>query len=404
MKQFYETNSRRLSVSARLLLLSGMIGSSIALPKLQAADWPQWRGLMRNGISIEKFAPWKTPPRQAWQVNIGEGWSAVTVWGGRAYTMGNQSGQDILYCLDAASGRESWRYSYPCGAGDYGGPRATPVIDGGKVYTLSREGHALCVNATTGKLVWRKELQRETGAASPQWGFAGSPLVQGKLVIYNVGEAGTALDKTNGRVVWRSGRGQAGYATPVPFTAGAQSGVLLFSGNSLVAVDANSGRQFWRFPWDTQYGVNAADPLVIGDRVFISSNYGKGCALLNISGGQPQVVWQNRSMKNHFNASVRLGGHLFGNDENTLRCIDLATGAERWNNRGIGKGGLIGAAGKLIVLTERGELLAVSGASTAYGELARTQLPRGQYWTHPVLANGKIYCRSHEGTLVCLAL
>jgi outer membrane protein assembly factor BamB len=169
-----------------------------------------------------------------------------------------------------------------------------------------------------------------------------------------------------------------------------------------VGVNPANGRRLWDFPWQTSYDVNAADPIFAGDTVFISSNYGKGCALLRVGGGRPSVAWQNRSMKNHFNSCVLLNGALFGNDENTLKCIDLKTGAERWASRGMGKGGLIAADGKLIVLTERGELVLAAAASDRYRELARTQILRGTCWTQPALANGLLYCRSHEGELVCL--
>jgi hypothetical protein len=171
-----------------------------------------------------------------------------------------------------------------------------------------------------------------------------------------------------------------------------------------MGIDPNNGKVLWLHPWNTNYDVNAADPIVEGDTVFVSSNYGRGCALLRIAGGKPSVVWENRNMKNHFNSCVSLNGAFFGNDENTLKCIDKNTGQERWRMRGgLGKGGLIAAGGKLIVLSERGELILANGAPGAYQELARAKVMGGTCWTHPVLANGKIYCRSHEGELVCLA-
>src|SRR5262249_31112690 len=154
--------------------------------------------------------------------------------------------------------------------------------------------------------------------------------------------------------------------------------------------------------WETSYDVNAADPQLSGSDVFISSNYGRGCAMLRPSGGGAQVVWENRNMKNHFNSCVILNGGIYGNDENTLKCLDQRTGGEKWRARGIGKGGLIAADNKLIVLTERGELFVAQAAPDRFNELARAKVLDGTCWTHPVLANGFIYCRSHEGDLVCL--
>lgn len=221
-------------------------------------------------------------------------------------------------------------------------------------------------------------------------------------MIYNVGATGTALDKSTGQVAWKSGGGGA-YSSPVAFNAAGQSGVALFVAKGLVAVNPANGRQLWSFPWETSYDVNAADPIFVYDKVFISSNYGKGCALLRLTGGRPEVVWQNRNLRNHFNTSVLLAGSVYGNDENTLKCLDMQTGAERWRLRGIGKGGLIAANGHLLVLTERGELVVIQATPRAYTEVSRAKVMGGSCWTHPVLANGRIYCRNHEGELVCLA-
>ncbi|MFN3651086.1 MAG: PQQ-binding-like beta-propeller repeat protein [Armatimonadota bacterium] len=388
--------SRRLAL-VPLLVLGAVLPAA-------AADWPQWRGPQRTGISAEKgwLSRWPgAGPKQLWTANVGEGFSAVSVRGNRLYTLGNANGQDTVYCLDANTGRPVWKYSYACAAGDYGGPRAAPTLDGNVVYTLSREGHALCLDAATGRRIWGKDLRRETGAAVPRWGFAGSPLVHEGRVLYNVGTAGIALDG-RGSVLWKSGGGTAGYSSPLPFTAGTQKGVALFTAEGLVAVNPANGRRLWSFPWQTSYDVNAADPIFSGGSVFISSNYEKGGALLNLAGGRPKPVWQNRNMRNHFNSCVLVAGALFGNDQNTLKCIDWKTGQERWRERGMGKGGLISADGKLIVLTERGELLVVQATPQKYTELARARLGRGTYWTSPTLANGRIYARSHQGVVTCV--
>ncbi len=383
-----------------LLLLAAIITTNA-----DAADWPQWRGPARNGISSESgwLSQWPpTGPRRAWSVKVGDGYASVAVVGGRVYTTGNTNDQDMVYCLNATNGATIWKYSYTCPSGDPSGTRATPVVSGTLVYTLSSQGFAVCLNAATGKLVWRRNLARETGAQMPQWGFSGSPTVDGNLVYYNVGASGMALDKNTGKPMWNSGAGLAGYSTPVPYTVGAQQGLAIFSGSGIVAVNPRDGRPLWQYPWQTSYNVNAADPIFSGDTVFISSNYNKGCALLKVGPRGPSVVWQNRNMRNHFNSCVLLGGALYGNDENTLKCIDLKTGAERWASRGMGKGGVIAADGKLIALTERGELIIVAADPARYREIARAQVLRGTCWTQPALVNGFIYCRSHEGDLVCL--
>jgi outer membrane protein assembly factor BamB len=383
----------------------GLSGVVLAAP-LRAADWPQWRGPRRNGISTETGWLVRWPgggPKRLWSARVGEGYSSVAVQGGRVYTMGNSGGTDTVFCFAADTGRVIWKQSYRCEPGDYGGTRATPTVDGDRVYTLSREAHAYCFNAATGKVLWSKDLRRETGAEMPRYGFAGSPLVEGKLIIYNVGTAGCALDKASGRVAWRSQPSTAGYASPVPYSVGNQRGVAIFAASGLIGVDPASGRVQWQYPWQTEFDVNAADPIFSGDTVFLSSNYNRGCTLLRLGRGRPAPVWENRNMRNHANSCVLVGSYLYGNDQGTLKCLDLKTGAERWQSRGgLDKGGLIAAGGNLLVLTARGRLLLVKPDPAAYTELASAQVLRGTCWTHPVLANGMIYCRSHEGELVCL--
>ncbi|MBC8137975.1 MAG: PQQ-binding-like beta-propeller repeat protein [Fibrella sp.] len=387
------------TIVGALMIAVSFFGSA----ETRANDWPQFRGPARNGISAETGLLSQFPaagPKRVWGVNIGKGFSNVAVKAGRVYAIGNDGSQDIVHCLNAATGRMIWQYRYPCGAGDYEGPRATPLVAGNNVYTLSREGLALCLNAQTGKVVWQKNVARETGAAAPGWGFAGSPLLSGNLVVYNIGSAGTALDKTTGKIVWKSGTGVSGYSSPVTFGGG----VAIFGAKGLTAVNPVTGKMLWQYPWETSYDVNAADPIFSGDTVFISSNYGKGGALLRVSGNKVAPVWQSRNMKNHFNTCVQIGSALYGNDENTLRCIDVATGDERWSMRGMGKGGLIAADGKLIVLTERGELVMIRATPDKLTELARAKVMTGTCWTQPVLSNGVVYCRSHEGSLVSYRL
>jgi outer membrane protein assembly factor BamB len=391
--------------SARFAGLTLLTAAALWLPG-QAADWPQWRGPQRTGISAE--TGWKlwtgSGPRRLWSAQIGAGFSAVAVVGKRVYTVGNQGNRDTVYCFNADNGQIIWRHSYPQGAGDYAGPRATPVVDGSVVYTLSREGLAWSLDAATGKVNWGKDLRRETGAEIPRWGFGGSPLVHQGRIFYNIGSGGCALDG-RGKVLWKTGGGPAGYASPMPFTAGGRSGVAIFTGKALIGVDPASGRRYWEHRWDTSHDVNAADPIFVGQDVFISSNYGRGCARLSLAGGSPRVVWENRNMRNHFNTSVIMGGAIYGNDENTLKCLDWATGQERWRERGgLGKGGLIGAPGRLIILTERGDLVIARATPASYQELARARVVGGNPWTHPVLANGRVYCRGQQGELVCLDL
>lgn len=373
----------------------------------RAADWPQWRGPQRNGLSAETGLNLKWPaagPRHLWNAQVGEGYSSVSVAGGRLYTMGNAGNQDTVWCLNAETGKQIWKRSYPSGSGDYAGPRATPTVDGKLVYTFGREGQAFCLDSATGKVVWSRNLKQELRAEEPRWGFAGSPLIEGDLVIYNVGTAGAALRKANGQVVWKSAPATAGYASPLAYTVGRDRAVAIFSAQGLSGVNPRDGRRLWQYPWPTLYDVNAADPIFSGDTVFISSNYNHGCALLRVSGNGATRLWENRNMRNHTNSCVLVGGAYYGNDEGSLACIDAKTGAQRWKQRGMGRGGLIAAEGNLLMTTERGELVVVRANPAAYTELARAKVLGGDCWTHPVLANGRLYCRNHQGELVCLDL
>jgi outer membrane protein assembly factor BamB len=380
-----------------------------------AGDWPHWRGPNRNGISEETAwsHEWQpTGPPVLWKASVGAGCSSVATSAGRLYTMGNREGQESVLCLDAKSGKTLWQHTYECPLEDEyfeGGPAATPTIDGDAVYTLSRRGHLFCFDSGSGAVRWSKHVAEETQRRAPTWGFAGSPLVEGNLLILNVGDAGTAVDKKSGNVVWQSEDRNAGYATPVPFGPSTDRRVLIGSGNALWAVRVADGKELWRYRWVTQFGVNAADPIPRGDEVFYSSGYGKGAVLLRIVGGEPQEVWRNKDLCCQFSSAVFIDGFLYGIDGDTtsqavLKCIDWQTGAVRWTFEGVGSGSVMAAGKRLIVLSDRGELLVAPVSPERFEPLARAQVLEGTCWTVPVLSHGRLYCRNGAGELVCLDL
>ncbi len=376
-----------------------------------ADDWPQWRGPNRDGISREKnwFARWPDQgPRQIWKANVGVGFSSMSVSKGRLYTMGNTGDVDSVYCLDASTGRELWKHSYPCSAKDpngYHGTRCTPTVDNNRVYTVSREGHLYCLDATSGKVVWSKDYKTDYGAEVPKWGFATSPLVEKNMLIVETGAPGAsvvALDKKSGKEIWRSGDDPASYSSPVAFTHKGQRQIAMFNTFGIVGHSARDGRELWRHPWKTSWDVNAATPIIEGDTVFISSGYNVGCALLRFTEVPPKVLWQNKNMRNHVNSCVLWQGHLYGFDDKELKCLDFRTGEAKWSQKSFGKGALIIADGKLIVFSDSGKLAIAEASPQGYQELSSAQVLGGKdTWPIPVLANGKIYCRSLE-TLVCL--
>ena len=376
-----------------------------------ASDWARWRGPEGNGISSE--TDWKpqalAAPKFLWKARLGEGYSCVSVAEKRLYTMGNQDGNDLVYCLDAVTGKEAWKHAYPCAPGGrgYQGPRATPVVDGGLVYTLSNEGHAFCLEAATGKVKWQKNLQRDLRTENVTWGFAGSALVVGDAVYYNAGAGGVALNKTTGNKIWDGGGGQGGYSTPVHFKHEGKELLALFGRAEVLVVEAATGKKLISYPWETEYDVNVADPIYFDGKLFITSGYDRGCALLDLAGGSAKPVWENREMRGHFATPVYLNGHLYGVDGNTgggqLRCIDAKTGSVQWTNRGRQEN-LMAAGGKLIVVDGAGALTVVEANPAAYKVVAKGTVlaGRAKNWTMPVLANGLIYCRNSEGDLVCV--
>lgn len=401
-------------VSFRHFSFAGLLLCAIVLGGARADDWPRWRGPHLNGVSSEKdwSSTWPADgPPSLWKAQVGIGFSTVAVADGRVFSLGNTNETDTVWALDAASGKPLWRHDYPCplDAVYYeGGPGSTPSVHGRHVYTLGKRGQLFALEAATGKVIWQKNLMTELNAGKPRWGFAGSPLVEGDRLILNVGGTGTAVETLTGKIVWHSDTNAAGYATPVPVTLDGERCVLLFIRNGLAAVTVKTGQVLWTHPWSTKWDINAADPVVSGDRVFLSSWDGGG-AQLQLHGRQaPTVVWSGKNMGNNFNSCVLFDGFLYGIDGHTdappkdLRCLDWQTGEVRWREKGFGLGALMVANGRLIVLSDKGELATAAATPNGFTAESRAQILGGKCWSVPVLANGRIYCRNAAGTLVCV--
>lgn len=382
---------------------------------ISAEDWPQWRGPNRNGISNEKqwSSTWPADgPKQLWRTSVGTGYSSVAVSNGRVYTVGNKDKTDTIYCLNAVTGAEIWKHSYPCVADGAGhpGPASTPTVDGEFVYTLSREGHLFCLDASSGKPIWSKHIVNDFSIKYPEWGYATSPLILDNMIIMDAGAA-LAVDKSNGNLIWKTrDYGESwgikehggGYSSPYAFNLNGKQLLAVFNSSGLVNLDPGSGRELMLHPWKTAYNINGATPIVSDNRIFISSGYNVGCALLEISEDGLTTIWQNRNMRNRFASSVLWEGHLYGVDDNRLRCLDWKTGDLKWTQRGLGEGSLMLAGDKLIIMGDKGDLAIAEASPDSYKELARARVLSGLCWTVPVLSGGKIYCRNHEGELLCL--
>jgi outer membrane protein assembly factor BamB len=388
---------------------------TIAWSSVNASDWPRWRGPDLDGISKETGWSPKAlalEPKILWRARLGTGFASFAVADGRVYSTGNTADTDTLFCFDAETGREIWKYSHPEPLDPKyydGGTSITPTVDGDTVFLLSRKGELASLNAATGKVNWKKNLAREVGARIPQWGFGGSPLVRGDMLVVNVGEFGTALNKKTGKVVWTTGREEAGYATPVPFEISGKKGLAVFGGKELAALDPLTGNVQWTYRWKTEYDVNAADPIFSGDKVFISSGYGTGGGLLDLSTGRPKEVWANKNMHNMFNSAVLIGGHLYGisgqagkSGDSGLACVEFATGKLKWLEKSLMFGAMAAATDKLIVIGEKGELVIAEANPNQFTALSRAQVLGGKCWTTPVLANGRVYVRNARGDMVCV--
>lgn len=406
----------------------------LLLPAMSAvtADWTRWRGPNGNGIVYD--TDWDPlaisgNPKVVWETDLGLGYSSVAVKGDRLYAMGNSEritgadtvGLDIVYCFHSRTGREFWRFSYPCRTDNtWPGPTASPVLDGNRLYTLCDDtGDLYCLNALNGNVIWKRNVVSEFGTLPPYdgVGYAGSPYIEGDLVLFNLNTSGIALNKFTGNTVWASAPGRCSFSTPVVFNYGAEKRIALFGARNLFLLDVPTGKVQGSFLWETDCNENTADPIIHGDKIFISSAYGKGCALLRVMDGDPVLIWQNMELSNQFTSSVFIDGFVYGMDGErprcSLRCIDIETGEVMWNQK-MPFSSLIAADDKLIILDEDGMLRIVEAVPEAYREIAsglvqRTtggKRPRGKkrtfWWSNPVISNGYLYVRSDKGDLVCL--
>lgn len=404
-------------MTVRHLVVAGsvalVLSSAFCPGRLSAADWPCWRGPSRNGISPETGLNWSwsaTGPRVLWTAAVGKGFSSLAVAGGRVCTLGNRDNVDTVFCWDAETGRELWRHTYPSPLDPLsyeGGPSATPAVDGDRVYTLSKSGQVFCLEATTGKVVWSRTFEAPTRTKEDYrvwWGFAGSPLVLPDRLILAIGSTGLALDKLTGRTLWESGSGRPGYSSPVPFSRGQQSCLAFASGHEVVAADTQTGHVLWRFPWRTTWDQNAADVIIEGGRLLVSSGHGVGCALFEITSETPSEVWRNTNLRNEIGSSVLWQGQVYGYDFRQLRCLDWRSGQVVWAAPESRLGTVILADGMVLALEETGQLVVARASPEAFRPVTQSHVLSGRCWTAPALADGRLFVRNAGGDVVCLDL
>lgn len=386
-----------------------VLAMNLAFPTVGRADWPNFRGLRHDGISSETGLKtrWQRPPSPVWKREIGSAFSSFAAVGDRIYTCGTADGKQVLYCLNADTGAVLWQNlfeeQFKNEFGD--GTRATPTVDGDRVYILGAAGTLLCADAKTGKDIWKKEFHH-----APTWAYSGSVLIEGDLAIASAGSDEGSLvgfDKKTGQLKWRCGSDPVGYATPYPFTFEGQRYIAGFTGNSLILAEARTGRQVYRRQWKTDWGVNAASPIHHDGYLWVGSGYKTGCGLLKLrQEGEnlaADTVWQSKVIMNKFQSPVLYEGNLYTSDQKALVCADFLTGQERWRKRRIKHGTVIVADGKLLLLTEGGELRIAEAQTSGFEPSATAKILSGRCWTVSVLHRGRLYARNLE-RMVCLDL
>lgn len=380
-------------------------------------DWPVYRGPARNGVSAETNWSHDWPggaPKELFKVNVKPGFSCPIIVKDRLWTMGHRNGKDTVVCLEALTGKPVWSYDYAAlsiGAAkpDYEGTRATPTFAEGRLYTISRDGKVFCFDAANGTVIWSADVTKEAGAAIPTWGFASSPIVYGDLLLLNVGAAGLALDKKSGAVKWKSAGTVSGYATPLLYEIGGRKRVAIFGAESVIGLEPETGKLLYSVPWKTPNKINSAELIYEDGKLFGSSAYNFGCALMDVSNDHVKIIWSNKELKCHFNSSVLYKGHLYGFDGNNilsqgLKCLDFATGKLLWNQEKPTWGNLIIAGDRLILFSQSSDLIIAKASPEKYEELAQCHPIGGTSWISPVLANGVLYLRNTRGELVALDL
>ena len=388
---------------------------------LSASDWPQFRGVNGDGISTEKGInkDWKAkPPKELWRVALNDkGYAGAAVAAGKVFFLDPDGKDDNIRAVDATTGKDVWTFKYPAayssmvggGDPDWGFGRSSPTYDNGHIYALNAVGVLLCLDAEKGTKVWMRDIDADFKGKPGEWHYTAPPIVDGnKLIVCPGGDNASvvALDKVTGKDIWKGGGSdKAGYAVPITATLDGKKQYVVVTAFNLIGVDAENGELLWSFPWKTSYDVNAAAPVVSGNTVFISSGYGHGCALVEISGKNAKKLWENKEIQAHFNAPIIADGYVYGiGDPGKLVCLDLKTGVAAWKQPGFEKGGVVAIDGTLIAVDgAKGNVAMVSLDHTAYKELGRIQPLNGRHWSPPLIADGKLYVRNRE-TMVCLDL
>lgn len=402
--------SRILAVTALLALASS------ATPARAAEDWPKWLGPRGDNISKEEVGEkWPADgPKRVWAAEVGEGYASPVARAGKVYLFAMKGNEEALTCFDASSGQVVWSQGHAVRRKpDYEGTRATPTIEGERVYTLGQSGDLVCRTLADGKEVWRTNVLDETKTKLLRWGNASSPLIEGDRVFVQTGGGGpiaVAVNKDTGKIDWRSeAKSMAGYASLVHADVQGKPQLFIFAGDAVGALDPATGKTIWSDKFATRYDVNAATPVYHDGRVLFTAEYDTGrAAMYEVTNKSWKKVWENKNLKSRFQPVVLDDGFVYGNDGGTLVCLSWDDGRLAWRAKdkslNLGVGGSILRVGgdKLITMSERGRLGVLRATPKGYEPLAQAQLfDASQVWASPLLYAGKLYCKGPD-EFVCL--
>jgi outer membrane protein assembly factor BamB len=389
-----------------------------------ASDWPQLLGPNRDGVypGDDLAASWPADgPRVLWRAKIGHGFAAPSVAEGKVVLFHRVGDEEVIEAFDAANGKSLWKFNYPATyRDDFGfdpGPRATPTIAGGKVFTFGADGMLTCVALADGRKVWSVDCKQEFAAPKGFFGLACSPLVEGNAVIVNVGGKPNAsivsFNQDKGSVLWRALEDEPGYSSPVAATLDGRRTLLVLTRSFFIGCEAASGKELFRHPFrpPVNASVTGATPAVAGDSIFITAAYDLGAVAFRAKAGQLEKLWSgDEQLSLQFTSPVHRDGFLYGlhgrhdfPGGTELRCIELATGKVRWAKTGLAGANVILAGDSLLLLSENGELLRLAAGPDQFRELARAQILGRGVRAYPALANGLLYARD-KAQLVCVDL
>ena len=386
-------------------------GAGLAGQGQPGMDWPQWRGPNRSGLSLETglLRAWPAAgPARVWSAsNLGAGFGSISVRGDRVFVQGMRNRQSVVSALNRADGKVVWvRVIGQAGENYQGsGPRGTPTLDGDRMYVLTEVGDLACLRVQDGSVVWQRNILQDFGGRNLGWLISESPLVDGNQVIVSPGGRGAgmaALDKMSGKTIWTTKElnDQAGYASPIVADVQGVRTIMTLTSEAGVGVRASDGKLMWRYPQVANDTANIATPLYQDNRVFYSSDYGTGGALLALraEGGEvrAQEVYFTRDMQNHHGGIVLVNGYLYGFNNSILTCMEFATGKVMWRHRSVGKGSLAYADGRLYILSENNVVGLAEATPGGYRETGRFTIPDQGLpsWAHPVVSGGRLYLRN----------